>query len=317
MLASVAGEPDVQRPDEPDSLVVTTDTGDRIHYLDWGAGAAGTPVLLIHDLGSTAWTWAPVARRLASTTRVLTPDLRGHGLSDSPRSGYELESLAFDALTVLVANGYGLDAAGRPAVVAGHGMGGMVAATVARVQPESVAALALVDGGWEDIGESTGLSPTEYEQSIADPPEVLASMDAYLADRRDFDPQSWDVDQERAARSTVDEKHAGHVAPVMRRHALRATIGAIFDYRPIETLAGLPMPLLAIVAESGTGDDEIVRERLLALDDVTRARSSVGLAAPAVHRLRGVGHNVMRYRPLEVAALLASLVSAASAHQRP
>ena len=98
---------------EPESLIVATDTGDRIHYLDWGvptsSNAVLPPLLLIHGLGATAWSWAPVARRLSGHTHVLATDLRGHGLSDSPRSGYDLESLAFDALTVLAANGYGAD----------------------------------------------------------------------------------------------------------------------------------------------------------------------------------------------------------------
>ena len=80
---------------EPESLVVTMDTGDRLHYLDWGGptpdrepeAAELPPLLLIHGLASTAWAWAPIARRLRSATRVLAIDLRGHGLSESPRSG--------------------------------------------------------------------------------------------------------------------------------------------------------------------------------------------------------------------------------------
>ena len=184
---------------EPDSLIVTADTGDRLHYLDWGGPPADRTLLpallLIHGLGATAWSWAPVARGLRDRTRVLALDLRGHGLSDSPRSGYDLESLAFDALTVLVANGYGTDADGPPAAVAGHGLGAMVGATMAALQPGSIAALALVDGGWEDMAEATGVDAAEYQRTIGDPPEVLASMDAYLADRREFDPATWDADQ--------------------------------------------------------------------------------------------------------------------------
>src|SRR4051812_13076899 len=212
MLLSVAMDPQSpqspdlpESPDSPESLVVTADTGDRLHFLDWGSASTARsqvpPLLLIHGLSATAWTWAPIARRLRDITHVLALDLRGHGLSDSPRTGYDLESLAYDALTVMVANGWGRDANGPAAVVAGHGLGAIVAATMAGIQPDSIAGLALVDGGWEDLGESTGLTAAEFERSIGDPPEVLASMDAYLADRRDFDPETWDTDQERAARA--------------------------------------------------------------------------------------------------------------------
>jgi len=304
-------------PAEPDSLVVRTDQGDSIHYLDWGGTAEGLPpVLLVHGLGATAWTWTPVARRLREHTRVIAMDLRGHGLSDAPRTGYDLESLAFDALTVLVANGFGTDADGPPAVVAGHGLGAMVGASMAWIQPGSVAAVSMVDGGWEELGEATGMTASDFERSIGDPPEVLASMDAYLADRQEFDPQSWNADQEQAARAAVDEKHAGHVGPVTRVHALRGSIEAMFEYRPIATLGGLPMPLQIVVAESGAADDETARERLIALDDIVRARADAGRSVPDIRHFPGAGHNLMRYRPAELTEAVLELLRAAKGHQR-
>jgi pimeloyl-ACP methyl ester carboxylesterase len=303
---------------EPESLVVSTDTGVGIHYLDWGTPVAARhlpPLLLIHGLASTAWDWAPVARRLSAHTHVLAMDLRGHGMSEAPRDGYDLESLAFDALTVLVANGWGTDADGPPAVVAGHGLGAIVAAEMARLQPQSISGVALVDFGWEEMAEATGQSPADFEKAIADPPEVLASMDAYLGDRREFDPPSWDADQERAARAAVDEKHAGHVALVARTHVLRGAIAAMFEYEPMETLANLPQPLLIAVAESGSADDESVRERRIALNDVLRARSAAGQPAADVRTFSGAGHNLMRYRPDELSDALLDLLDATT-HQR-
>jgi pimeloyl-ACP methyl ester carboxylesterase len=310
------------RPAEPESLVVTTDDGVGIHYLDWGAPDAGAdrpPLLLIHGLAATGWAWTPVARRLRQQTRVLALDLRGHGLSDSPRSGYDLESLAFDALTVLVANGFGTDAGGPPAVIGGHGLGAMVGATAARLQPDSVAALALIDAGWEDLEEATGMSAADYQRSIGDPPEVMASMDAYLTDRREYDPDTWDADQERAARAAVDEKHAGHVASVVRAHALRGSVEAMFEYRPREVLGTLSLPILVAVAEAGPADDENLRERRLALGDVERRRQEAGLAPLDVRTFSGAGHNLMRYRPAELSAALLELVESVGrgAHQRP
>ncbi len=310
-------------PGEPESLVVTTDDAVRIHYLDWGAPDAGDiatgllpPLLLIHGLSGTAWAWTPVARRMRSKTHVLALDLRGHGLSESPRGGYDLESLAVDVVTVLVAQCYGTDGGGPPAGLGGHGLGAMVAIAAAVAQPDSVAGLALVDAGWEDLEEATAMTSADYQRSLGDPPEVLASMDAYLADRREYDPETWDADQDRAARSAVDEKHAGHVVPVVRAHALKGSVEAMFSHRPRETLAALDMPILVAVAESGAADDETVRERRLALDDVLRRREQVGLAAPDVRTFTGAGHNLMRYRPGELAEALGDLLGAV-AHQRP
>ena len=306
-----APEPDLDA--EPESLVVQMDTGERMHYLDWGAPSPPhelPPLLLVHGLSQTAWAWAPIARRLRTAARVLSLDLRGHGLSESPRAGYELESLAIDALTIAVANRWGRDVGGPPVAVAGHGFGAQVAATMAVLQPESVCGVALVDGGWEGVGEATRMSPTEFGAAVAEPPEVLASMDAFLADRRGYDPGTWDADQERAARAQVDQKHAGHVAPVARPGVVKALVEAMFSYRPWEVLPAVSCPLLAVVAESGSADDDEARERRLALDEVMRAREGAGRRAARIAVFRGSGHNLMRYRADELTAELLALLEA-------
>ena len=58
----------------------------------------------------------------------------------------------------------------------------------------------LVDGGWEDVAETSGMEPDEFLRGLDEPPEVLRSMAAFLADRRDFDPATWDADEEAGAR---------------------------------------------------------------------------------------------------------------------
>lgn len=308
-----APEPD--RTAEPESLIVPVDTGERIHYLDWGGLAiegAMPPLVLLHGLSNTAWTWTPVARRLCTVTRVLAIDLRGHGLSDAPVSGYALDSLAFDVLTVMVANGWGADVGGPPAVIAGHGLGAMIAVTAATLQPASVAALALVDGGWEELTESTGMSPEEFARGLGEPPEILRSMETFLADRYEYDPATWDDDQEKAVRATVDEKHAGHVVPVTRQRVVASVVQAMFEYRPA-ALEAVTAPVLVAVAEAGTADDEVARERDLALDDVRDARAAAGLEPLRVVRFAGTGHNLMRYRPAALSTQLLHLLERADA----
>lgn len=162
-------------------MVVRLASGERIAYLAWPGPSDARPVLLLHGLSRTSWSWLPVARRLAGRYPLAAPDLRGHGASDAPREGYDLESLALDMLTVVAAQGWGAAVQGPPVVVAGHGFGAIVAVEAARLEPASISGLVLVDGGWEDVGETSRLSPSELLAAIADPPEVLASMDAYLA----------------------------------------------------------------------------------------------------------------------------------------
>ena len=292
----------------PESMVVQLQTGERIHYLEWNGD--GLPVVLIHGLIRTAWTWLPIGRRLAGRHPVVAPDLRGHGASDAPLKGYDLESLAFDMLTVAAGAGWGEAVGGPPAIVAGHGLGAMIAVEMARLQPGSVAALALLDGGWEEMVEATRLLPDQLVEAMAEPPEVLGSMETYLADRRDFDPASWDTDQETAARAQVLEKHTGHLGPVTKGSVIRRCVSAMYGYQPLDALAAARCPLSVLVAGAGTADDEDERERRLALEDAQQARAQAGLPVMQVRIFDGVGHDLMRYRPDDVADELERLSTA-------
>jgi pimeloyl-ACP methyl ester carboxylesterase len=309
MDPSPAAVPAPDQAFEPDGFVVVAESGDRIHFLDWGGpvgGAAG--IVAVHGLSQTAWIWAPVARRLAGingSRRVVAMDLRGHGLSDAPTEdgSYDLVALASDV--VAVAEGSGLlaadDAASR-VVLAGHGFGAIVAATAAVELGDRCAGLVLVDGGWESLEASTGIDVDEFLRGIDEPPEVMRSLTAYLRDRSRFDPATWDADQDRAARATVVETHAGRVVPATRPHALEASVRAMFSYDPIATLAAVMAPVVALVA----GEDE-TGTRADALVAASAARVGAGGAAIRTVSFGHDGHNLMRYRPVEVAAAIASV----------
>ncbi len=134
-------------------------------------------------------------------------------------------------------------------------------------------------------------------------------MDAYLADRREWDPRHWDADEERAARATVVEVPAGHVVPAVRPHALERSVEAIFQYRPLEVLATLDAPIVALVAV----DDEDLpgyRRRSRRRCRPFRRRAW----RPGVHPSRSPafpadGHNLPRYRPDEVAGAILMLAA--------
>lgn len=296
---------------EPSGFVVEIAPGERIHFLDWGGppDPAGHGVLLVHGLGGTAWGWTAVARRLRRTVPTVAADLRGHGLSDAPTDPYDPDVLAGDL--VAVAEGAGLvDARGdRRVVLVGHGYGAMVAAWAAVELGRRCAGLVLVDGGWQDVAEETGLTPAEFLREVAEPPEVLASMDAYLADRREWDPRHWDADEERAARATVVEVPAGHVVPAVRPHALERSVEAIFQYRPLEVLATLDAPIVALVAVDDEDLPVIPPPKSAALQAVQAARLAAGRAPVEVARFPADGHNLPRYRPDEVTGAILMLAA--------
>ena len=298
---------------EPNGLVVLVEPGDRIHFLDWGAPSRPTPgpgILLIHGLSNTAWSWAPVARRLCAVRRTVAMDLRGHGLSDAPTDGYDADTLTADVVAVAEGSGllqWGQGRGHRNAVVlVGHGFGAIVAAWAAERLAERCAGLVLVDGGFEDYRAGTGLEPDEFVRGLDEPPEVLRTLDAYLADRRDFDPTTWDADQDRAARATVVETAAGRVVPTTRPHVVAACVEAMFEYKPLETLPRVSAPISVLAAaenEEGTR-----RTALAAAGDAVR---QAGRAPFHVESFPSDGHNLPRYRPDEVTRTILAALPAA------
>jgi hypothetical protein len=161
------------------------------------------------------------------------------------------------------------------------------------------AGLVLVDGGWEDLRAATGLEPEEFVRSLDEPPEILRSMKAFLADRQAFDPATWDADQERAARAAVVELPAGRVVPSSRPHAVEGSVAAMFDFRPVDVLTGVDAPIVALMA----AEDE-AGGRGRALDEVAAAVVAAGRPRIDVARFPHDGHNLPRYRPAEVTAAI-------------
>lgn len=290
---------------EPDGFVVVVEPGDRIHFLDWrggSGGGGGGGVLFIHGLSNTAWSWTPVARRVRAVRHVVAMDLRGHGLSDAPTEGYDQPSLAGDVLAAAEGSGLLADAADQ-VVLAGHGFGAIVAAWAAADLADRCAGLVLVDGGWESLETASGMDVEEFLRGLDEPPEVMRSMAAFLADRAAFDPGTWDADQERAARATVVETHAGKVVPSTRPHAAAASVRAMFRYDPMVTLAAVSAPVTALVA----ADDE-EGSRANALVAASVARMAAGRSRIQAMSFRHDGHNLMRYRPDAVSAAILSVV---------
>jgi len=96
---------------------VRTQDGTQLFFSDWGHPASPL-VVFAHAWGLSGDMWnAQLPALLEAGLRCVTYDRRGHGRSDRPRNGYDLDSLA-DDLAVLLSH---LDASG--AVLVGHSLG--------------------------------------------------------------------------------------------------------------------------------------------------------------------------------------------------
>ncbi|MDB4971276.1 MAG: hypothetical protein JWN44_6965 [Myxococcales bacterium] len=97
-----------------------------IHYREVGAGP---PLLLVHGLMTTSYSWRYVMHDLARDFRVIAPDLPGSGRSTKPPSGYTGAALASflaefcDALDI------------RGCLAVGNSMGGYLCMRAALADP--------------------------------------------------------------------------------------------------------------------------------------------------------------------------------------
>jgi non-heme chloroperoxidase len=95
---------------------VTVGDGTRIHVKDWGSGA---PVIFSHGWPLNADIWDDQLMFLAERGfRAIAHDRRGHGRSDQPWNGNDMDTYADDLAAVLEA----LDVTG--ATLVGHSTGG-------------------------------------------------------------------------------------------------------------------------------------------------------------------------------------------------
>ena len=112
-------------------------SGITLAYAEFG-DPAGPPVLFIHGFTDTAASWLPVLPFLQRHYRLILPDLRGHGGSSRPETGYARADLAADLLALI-------DALGLDRVdLVGHSLGSLVAQTIATTWPERVRRVVLI-----------------------------------------------------------------------------------------------------------------------------------------------------------------------------
>lgn len=111
--------------------------GVPVHYVQSGEGP---DLFLVHGLAADLSFWyLRVVPRLTDRWRVTVYDMRGHGLSGMPASGYTPADLAGELRALMDHLEIGA------AHVGGHSFGGAVALQLALGDPERVASLSLFD----------------------------------------------------------------------------------------------------------------------------------------------------------------------------
>lgn len=156
----------------PHQTGFVTVNGVRLHYLDWGG--SGRPLVFLHGLGNSAHIFDDLAPAFVDTFRVRALTWRGHGRSDSPTTGYDVDTLTEDLRQFLDA--MKIDTA----ILAGHSMAGEELTRFAGLHPTRVEALVYLDAAFDrTIPEFTSF----FADSRRKAPAVYALLEPSPADR--------------------------------------------------------------------------------------------------------------------------------------
>src|SRR5258706_8405201 len=118
---------------------VSTNPLVRLSAIDISPDHPQRTFVFIHGFGGQAEQWHYQMQKFAVENRVIALDLRGHGLSDKPRNGYEMPQILEDleaALTLLKVKG--------KIVLVGHSFGGAVVTEYAVKHPDRVERLVIM-----------------------------------------------------------------------------------------------------------------------------------------------------------------------------
>lgn len=113
-----------------------------LQYVDHpatGPGPEGEPIVLLHCYTCSLRWWDQIVPLLNQRHRVITFDLLGHGGSEKPTSGYEIENQA--AAVAAALNELGVSTA----TVVGHSMGGLVATSLREQAGDLIDKVVLID----------------------------------------------------------------------------------------------------------------------------------------------------------------------------
>ncbi|MHA1910097.1 MAG: alpha/beta fold hydrolase [Candidatus Kariarchaeaceae archaeon] len=177
--------------------------GITVHYHEYPKDGAET-LIFLHYGGSNLMAWNGMLSFFLDRFCVVLPDLRGHGHSSKPTTGYHIDDFSSDILALM--DHLSIDRA----YLVGSSLGAMTAVSLAANHPDRVLALSLESRGYSNPYGEFGLESfeTEEEEEVSKekiraffsqdrPPQIYESIEARIeANRVYHEKNGWDFTDE-------------------------------------------------------------------------------------------------------------------------
>ena len=264
--------------------------GTTLHYVRGGTGPA---VVLLHGFPQDWYEYHELMPRLAKRFTVVAADLRGVGGSAATRDGYDAANLAEDIHQLAQKLELGR------AYVVGHDLGGIVAYALARLHPDAIRGVMILDvplpgiAGWEQIESDPALWHIGFHQTRDLPERLVAGRQAIYFDHF-FAGSAVDPD-------AIDDRDVAHYAGA---YASVEQLRAVFEmYRALPANAefnaaqreAIAVPLVLAGGDNGFGP---------LLPRIADALRRHGWSDVTTELIEHSGHYVADEQPEQVAELI-------------
>jgi pimeloyl-ACP methyl ester carboxylesterase len=211
--------------------------GLRIHYLDWGGD--GPALVFLPGMGCSAHIFDGFAPRFTDRFHVVAITRRGHGESDAPEIGYDLDTLTEDLRQCLDA--LQLD----QVILAGHSMANLELCHFTAIYPERVLKLIFFDATYErtKFGELESQNPMneiKMPEGLSAVHNQWESLFDYIKAVRPDLADIWSEPVESDIRACAAVTADGRITEKMTEAIAGALIGSLFSYVPETTNIRVP-----------------------------------------------------------------------------
>ncbi|HJU80232.1 MAG TPA: alpha/beta hydrolase [Acidimicrobiia bacterium] len=202
-------------------------------------------ILLVHGLASNARLWDAVAVHLNGSGRgTLQIDLRGHGVSDKPDSGYDFATMSSDLAGII------LEMMRPPVIAVGQSFGGNLVMEMAVRSSELVSSIVCVDGGFIDLAQRFG----NWEACVAalTPPPLDHLSAASLGEAAAELYAGWPPEAIAAQLANLEEADDGSIRRRLSVAHHLSLLRAMFEQEPLAVAERCQQPVLLIAADDDT-----------------------------------------------------------------
>ena len=220
--------------------------GINLHYLDWGGN--GSVLLFLAGMGNNAHIFDHLAPRFTDHFHVIALTRRGHGESDHPETGYDVETLTEDLRQFLDALGI------EKVILAGHSMAGVELSHFSALYPERVLKLIFLDAAYDHSSASyknmVEKSPLRHIEAPGLDVDYYSAEDYFTAMKRAFPlfATIWTEAMEEQCRHEIIKTQEGKIVEKMPETINKALRDTMTSYVPEDSK--IKAPILAFFAMS-------------------------------------------------------------------